>query len=494
MRFAVGMSGDVATAMRQHLIRSDGQEDVLAATYIVSTGQNRTSMLINGVIRPQPGERLVRGTAAFTGAYVLRAATEAKTKGLGLVLLHSHPGGSGWQGLSNPDHDTESEYERVARTITKMPLVGMTLAGDDSYSARIWFDKSGPTWCESVRQVSDRLTITWNDNKRPALRPTAAQVRTVSSWGRAAQASIARMRVLVVGVGSVGLDVAQRLAATGLTEVGVMDFDDVETKNLDRMIGATPLDVALRRSKVAVAGRLMRRSSTASQFRPVLHESSITDPEGHAAALDYDVIVSCVDRPWARAVLNQMAYSDLIPVIDGGIAIDTFDDGRMRNAIWRTHTLVPGRPCMVCMGQLRLDDVTLDRQGRLDDPIYIAGSNRDPASHQNVAALSASVSAGVLAQFVSLVAHPAGRGVPAPLRYILSAHMLEHSAAISGQFCPYESGGVVGDNRPTITAHQGAWRETVGARARHHAAVRLRLLGWLESMVDAGTQRLRRQA
>lgn len=109
-----------------------------------------------------------------------------------------------------------------------------------------------------------------------------------------------------------------------------MDFDAVESVNLDRMIGATRLDAALGRAKVDVAERLMTSAATAENFTPVKHETSVSDPVGLRSALDYDVIFSCVDRPWPRAVLNLIAYSDLVPVIDGGIALDTFDDGRLR--------------------------------------------------------------------------------------------------------------------------------------------------------------------
>jgi hypothetical protein len=491
MRYSVAMTGEAEAAMREHLIREDGQEDVLAATYTFSTGNERTTAVIRSVVLPGNGDRLVHGNASFTSNYVIRAATEAKARGEGLVLLHSHPGGSGWQQLSRMDHNTESEYERVAGGFTKMPLLGMTLAGHDTaWSARLWFDRRKPTWAESVRSVSPKLSVTWNHALRPVPAVTASQVRTVSSWGPRSQASISRLRVLVVGCGSVGLDVAQRLAATGLAQVGVMDFDAVETVNLDRMIGATRLDAALGRSKVAVAARLMSSAATAKSFKAVSHEMSITDPEGLRVALDYDIVISCVDRPWARAVLNSLAYADLIPVIDGGIALDTFPDGRLRSGIWRSHTLVPGRPCMLCLGQLDVGEATLDRQGLLDDPKYIAGAGRTEPTRQNVAALSASVSAALLAQFVSLAAHPGGRGVPAPLRYMLAHHELEHSPASTGAHCPYEYETTSADNRTPLTDHRDAWRRTVAERKSRRMPLRLRALAVSEQMLMRAISRL----
>ena len=491
MRYSVAMTGDVEAVMRDHLIRLDGQEDVLIATYVLSTGIERTTALIKSVIFPSDGDRFVHGNASFTGGYVLRASNEARALGHGVVLLHSHPNAEGWQSLSSLDWETESEYERVARGITKMPLVGMTLGGrDTSWSARLWFDRRTPTWAESVRSVSPKLGVTWNERIRPIPRVTRSQQRTVSSWGEDTQASIARLRVLVVGSGSVGLDVAQRLAATGLETVGVMDYDAVETVNLDRMIGATRLDAALGRCKVDVAERLMKSSATAESFEIRRHEMSITDPVGVKAALDYDVIFSCVDGPWARAVLNAIAYSDLIPVIDGGIALDTFRDGRMRNGIWRAHTLVPGRPCMACLGQLVVGDVPLDRDGLLDDAEYIAGAHRDAPSRQNVAALSASVSGALLAQFVSLTAHPGGRGIPAPLRYVLSTHTLEHSTADSGLYCPYETATTAGDNRVPIAEHREDWRAVVQNRTTRKIRFRLRVLAAVEGLVQRAISRI----
>ncbi|MGH3244747.1 MAG: ThiF family adenylyltransferase, partial [Trebonia sp.] len=424
MRFSAALPACLDGQLAGHLLRSDGQEDVCLALYAPSTGAARSSAVLGGVLLPGPGERAVHGTASFTGGYVIRAAREAGFLGRGVAALHSHPDGSGWQEMSAPDRDAERSYARLVHEVTGLPLVGMTLAGDGSWSCRRWGPDGDLEYGESVRVVGDRLRVTWNGRLRPAPAVTGSQIRTVSAWGESAQASLARLRVLVVGVGSVGLDVAQRLAATGITEVGVMDYDTVEIVNRDRMIGATLADVRLARGKAQVAGRLMRLAATAERPRIQVHELSVCEPEGPAAALDYDVIISCVDRPWARGVLNTLAYADLVPVLDGGIGIDTFDDGTMRNAVWRTHLIAPGQPCLVCNRQLEAADIQTDKLGLLDDPEYICGAATAQSGRQNVAALSASVSASLLAQFTSLAVAPAGMGSPGPLKYVLSTHTL----------------------------------------------------------------------
>ncbi len=188
-----------------------------------------------------------------------------------------------------------------------------------------------------------------------------------------------------------------------------MDFDRIETLNRDRMIGATRRDARLRRRKVDVAARLARQAATAETFTVARHHDSVCSPTGLAAALDYDVIFSCVDRPWPRAVLNTLAYADLIPVIDGGIAIDAFETGGMRGATRRAQTATPGRPCLACTGQIDMSEVALEMSGDLDDPEYIRRAGREPVSGRpNVAALCAGVSGSQLEQFVSSWPGPAG--------------------------------------------------------------------------------------
>jgi len=103
-----------------------------------------------------------------------------------------------------------------------------------------------------------------------------------------------------------------------------------------------------------------------------------------------------------------IAYSDLIPVIDGDVAIDTMPSGHLRNATWRSHVVAPGRTCLMCNRQLDAAQVGLDIEGLLDDPDYIVGQADNPNQRagQNVATVSINAAASLLAQYISLSVGP----------------------------------------------------------------------------------------
>lgn len=107
---SVAMTGTTNGALREHLKRADGQEDICFATYRTSTGVRRQTSLVQDVVLPLVGEREVHGNVSFTGEYVMRAAGIAARAGEGLIMLHSHPGGVGWQILNSGDADAEGSY------------------------------------------------------------------------------------------------------------------------------------------------------------------------------------------------------------------------------------------------------------------------------------------------------------------------------------------------------------------------------------------------
>jgi hypothetical protein len=452
---STAMSGTVADALRAHLVRTDGQEDLCFATWGPSTGRRRLTALVIEPLLPGEGERQVHGNASYEMAYALRAAKAAAERGEGIAFMHAHPGGRGWQRLNDTDRRAEASIANLAREVTGLPLVGMTLAtGDGSWSSRLWNEGRGRevsySTCESVRVLGSELRVSFNDALRPPPLPRSTQRRTIHAWGKHVQADLARLRVLVAGAGSVGLYIVESLARTGIEHIAVMDFDRVEFVNLDRLHAATHLDALLRRPKIDIARRILRQASTAEKLRHELFETSVCEPAGLEALLDFDVIFSCVDRPWPRHVLNTVAYADLIPVVDGGLRLDPMPSGGLRNAVWRSQVVTAGRPCLVCIGQYDPAHVQLERDGSLDNPTYIAGLPAGSAlrANQNVSALSIAAASALLNQFLSLVVAPSGLGDPGPLRHELARHRIEPADVLACAVdCPYQQSVSDGDRR-----------------------------------------------
>jgi molybdopterin/thiamine biosynthesis adenylyltransferase len=440
MRFSTALTAAVDTELNGHLLRSDGQEDLCFATWRPSQGRERLTAVIENILLPEDGERHVHGNASFEPRYFLRALARAARDGAGLALLHSHPGGTGWQRMSQDDFDAERGHAAQALVATGLPLVGMTLAGDGCWSSRIWRKMDGghsPGRCESVRVVGQRLRLTYDDHVMPAPAPDGRLVRTVSAWGEQAQADLARLHVGVIGTGSVGSMVAEALARLGIVKITLMDFDSVELHNLDRVLHATRADIGKAKARVLQRGLLSSSTAAVPDIRA--YELSVVEDEGFRIALDCDFLFSCVDRPWPRAVLNLIAYAHLVSVVDGGILIEASPCG-MRGAHWRAHIAGPGRRCLECLEQYDPGLVQTEREGRLDDSEYIRGLPEDHAlrRNENVFPFSMSVASFEVLQFIRMVIAPGGLADVGgdDYQFVLGRHVREYQACREGCWYP----------------------------------------------------------
>ena len=137
------------------------------------------------------------------------------------------------------------------------------------------------------------------------------------------QARLARTHVCVVGAGSVGSIVLECLARTGFEQITVidpdLDPDLVEDRNLDRLIYADRHCLGLRKAEVAAAH--LHRIATAR--RPVVRlvPLSVRTERGYRLAADADrCAASTMPR---RARFSHLAYANCLPLIDGGVLVES---------------------------------------------------------------------------------------------------------------------------------------------------------------------------
>ena len=378
----------------QHYENHSFQEDLCFALWRPSTGSKRVTALVNEILLPQLGERTLHGNASFEPAYLARAVKTAREQNAGLAFMHSHPG-PGWQGMSDADVRAERDVLAYPAGATALPLVGMTVGVDGYWSARFWKRDNRSMnryWCEKVRLPGPRTyKVYYNDNLMPIPRRKTILRRTFDTWGERSQNTISRLKVGIVGLGSVGAIIAESMARIGIKQVTLIDPDRVEEHNLDRLIYATVNDVG--RLKVELAAEKMISHSTAENIQVTSIPVSIQDNNAYKAALDCDILFSCVDRPLPRDVLNFISQAHLIPVIDGGVTVDfDYQKDKFFSSHWRAHLVTPYHQCLRCTGQYTSGMVTAELDGSLDDPSYVASlPSQYNTTNQNVFPFSQSV-------------------------------------------------------------------------------------------------------
>lgn len=430
--YSAALSTSLHNEALAHLLRPDGQEDLCFAVWFPSEGSKRTTALLHHLILPQENDRSVHGNASFSPGYFERALGEAMAVGGGVAFLHSHVG-PGWQDMSSDDIRAEQSHAASTMGATGLPLVGLTLGTDGAWSARFWV-KTAPRmymrqWCTAVRVVGEHFRMTFMEELRPRPRFKEAFKRTRSAWGDRVQSDIGRLHIGIIGAGSVGSIVAEALARSGVSRISLMDFDSVEELNLDRTLHAYLESARVEDSKVASLGRGLRKSATADGFEVDELEFSVGEEAGYRAALDCDIIFSCVDRPWPRAVLNMIAYAHLVPIIDGGIQVEVSKDGTLKRADWKAHIVSPDRRCMECLGQYNAGLVQGEREGWLDDPDYIKGL---PEAHplkrnENVIAFSLSTASFEVLQMLMMIVEPYGLSDPGRQQYHFVPGLLDEA-------------------------------------------------------------------
>ncbi|MDP2708917.1 MAG: ThiF family adenylyltransferase [bacterium] len=419
MIYHAALTTAVHEKLKNFLVRQDGQEDLCFGLWHPSTGKERMTALIYKVILPGENERKVHGNVSFMPNYFDRVIGLALEENAGVAFMHSHPY-PGWQSTSTVDEESENRMAAPVYAATNLPLVGLTIGNNEIWSARFWRKKSYKNykikWCEAVRVVGDALAVNYNDNLLPPSEFNEELKRTFSAWGNKKQSDLMRLKIGIVGLGSVGSIIAESLARMGISKIKLIDYDYIQKKNLDRCLHATRKDIG--KLKIDVVAKSIKESATSNNFQVNKINASIVEKTGLEEALDCDILFSCVDKPWARQVLNLIAYAHLIPVIDGGIIVNTNKNKtNLIGADWKAHVVGPGRKCLECLRQYNSSLATAEKNGSFVDPVYIKSldENHPIKRNENVFVFSLSLASLEMMQMLSLVIYPCQ--VPAQHNY-----------------------------------------------------------------------------
>jgi molybdopterin/thiamine biosynthesis adenylyltransferase/rhodanese-related sulfurtransferase len=115
------------------------------------------------------------------------------------------------------------------------------------------------------------------------------------------QTRLRESKVLIIGAGGLGSPVSLYLAAAGVGEIGLVDFDVVDVSNLQRQILYGTSDVG--RSKLESARS--RLQDLNPELRVTLHPDRLTSGNARTVLAPYDVVVDGTDNFPTRYLVND---------------------------------------------------------------------------------------------------------------------------------------------------------------------------------------------
>ncbi len=133
--------------------------------------------------------------------------------------------------------------------------------------------------------------------------------------GMEGQEKLKDAKVLIVGAGGLGCPIGMYLGAAGIGTMGLIDFDVVDTSNLQRQIAYTVEDVG--KPKVEQLKRTINAANPNVNVK--VYNEGISNDNAVELFSQYDVIVDGSDNFNTRYLVNDAAYLAKKPLVYGSI-------------------------------------------------------------------------------------------------------------------------------------------------------------------------------
>ncbi|WP_350288448.1 HesA/MoeB/ThiF family protein [uncultured Croceitalea sp.] len=135
------------------------------------------------------------------------------------------------------------------------------------------------------------------------------------SFGIDNQSKLSANKILIVGLGGLGLPIAQYLNAMGIGTLGLMDQDVVELHNLQRQILYSEDDIG--KSKLKVVKEKLQGQNSNTVFK--CYDTFLTKANALAIIKEFDVVVDATDNFAARYLINDACVILEKPFVYGAL-------------------------------------------------------------------------------------------------------------------------------------------------------------------------------
>ena len=157
----------------------------------------------------------------------------------------------------------------------------------------------------------------------------------IPDFGEAGQLKLKNARVAVIGTGGLGCFSTLSLAAAGIGNIKIVDFDFVERTDLNRQVLYGEADLGMK--KVDIARQRLLALNPYINVTAVYNE--VTEENAASIIGDAEIVIDGTDNLRTRLIINAACVKLRIPFLFAGVA-------RFRGMV---TTIISGwTPCLAC--------------------------------------------------------------------------------------------------------------------------------------------------
>jgi molybdopterin-synthase adenylyltransferase len=286
---------------------------------------------------------------AMMGPDAIRKALDiALLQNVGMFHIHIHEH-TGRPSFSRTDLREQDKFVPDFFKVCPTMPHGAVVLSHDLAAGRVWIRPNDVEPITELNFMGSPATVHVFSPKVPPVN-NGTDFSRQSFLGAHSDQLFANIRALVVGIGGGGSPICQQLAHIGIGNIRVVDPQEIEPSNLNRLVGATALDVKHKAPKVEIADRHIR------DIRPWIDVVPRQRPwqESDDLLIDAHVVFGCVDGYRQRMYLESACRRYDVPYIDIGMDVTKIAEQHYAVAGQMIASL-PGEPCMKCLGFLTQD-------------------------------------------------------------------------------------------------------------------------------------------
>jgi hypothetical protein len=361
----IRMSASQHEMLKRHLFPGDELE---AAAILIcgQIGQKNQGLCVYTIIQIPHNECKARTPTrlSWPGSYLEEAIDEADLIGGSIVLMHSHPGCM----FEFSDIDDASDRLVIPTLMhgSKDSTVrhgSAVMVPNGEIKARMYDQNLEPTDIQSIVSVG------------ASIKEHTKGEHTSLAFSSSMTKDLSAKTACVIGVSGTGSIVAEMLARLGVGHLVLIDFDKVETKNLNRILNTDVQDIGCYKTEVCKSAIFRHHPEIAV----ISVRSDISAEAAILAASDADVIFSCVDSMNGRYYCDLLSQSFVCPLIDIGVVIPTRIDERgytqITDVFGRIDYVYPGSASLWERGQITGEGLAAEYLKKAEPQAFLSQVN-----------------------------------------------------------------------------------------------------------------------